>query len=198
MAVLILAGGVAWLLVQRRRRRDAVRRRAEVMAGHGWSVVSVDPGLAVLAGQLTFKGRATQMFAGGFPGGRVLDYEFTARRGPAPVHLVALPLPVVLPRLTVSKESVLARGDIELESQAFNEQFDVQADDERFASAVLQPRLMEWMLQNPELQWHLAGSIIVSWGYGEIAPSEVTARLEALAGVVDRIPPFVLRDYEVA
>ncbi len=141
------------------------------------------------------------MFTGDFHGRRlwVLDYEFTTRQGPSPVHLIALALPVALPELTVSKDSVLPGvSDIELESQAFNERFRVQADDQRFASAVLQPRMMEWLLQNPGLQWHLAGGTLVSWGYGEVAPTDVLARLEAMAGVIDRIPPLVLTDYGVS
>ncbi|GAA1669212.1 hypothetical protein GCM10009745_09600 [Kribbella yunnanensis] len=170
------------------------------MEAQGWLVAPAEPWLVELAGRLTIKGRATQMFTGDFGGRglRVLDYEFTARRGPAPVHLIALSLPVGLPRLTVSRDSTLTRvlgNDIELESQAFNDRFRVQADDQRFASAVLQPRLMEWMLQNPDLQWHLAGNALVSWGYGEVPVAEVLVRLEAMAGVIDRIPPFVLRDY---
>ncbi|GAB3948089.1 hypothetical protein GCM10029976_078540 [Kribbella albertanoniae] len=115
------------------------------------------------------------------------------------MHLIALSLPVALPPLTVSKDSVLPGvNDIELESQAFNERFRVQADDQRFASALLQPRLMAWLLQNPELQWHLAGDALVSWGYGEVAPADILTRLEAMAGVIDRIPPFVLTDYRVS
>ncbi len=110
------------------------------------------------------------------------------------MHLIALSLPTALPQLTVSKDSVLP-GDIELESQMFNEQFRVQADDQRFASAVLQPRLMEWMLQNPSLRWQIAGDTLVSWGYGEVPVTELPARLSSMAGVIDRIPPFVLRDY---
>ncbi|GAB3948092.1 hypothetical protein GCM10029976_078550 [Kribbella albertanoniae] len=83
--LLILVGGVVILLVRRRRRRAAIRRRAEVMGSCGWSPAPVDAGLVALAGRLTVRGRATQMFAGDFRGRglRVLDYEFTARRGPA-------------------------------------------------------------------------------------------------------------------
>ena len=196
LAVLILVGGVVVILVRRRRHQAAIRRRASVMTSAGWSLAPAEPRLVALAGRLTVRGRATQLFTAEFRGRQawVLDYEFTARRGPAPVHLVALSLPTALPQLTVSKDSVLP-GDIELESQLFNEQFRVQADDERFASAVLQPRLMEWMMQNPSLRWQIAEDVLVSWGYGEIAVTELPARLEAMAGVVDRIPPFVLRDY---
>ncbi|MFB6726465.1 DUF3137 domain-containing protein [Kribbella sp. NPDC056345] len=198
--MLILVGGVAIIVVRRRRRRAAIRRRAAVMGSHGWALAPAEPSLVALAGRLTIRGRATQMFTGDFRGRelRVLDYEFTARRGPAPVHLIALTLPVALPQLTVSKDSALPGRDFELESQSFNEQFRVQADDQRFASAVLQPRLMEWMLQNPDLRWHLAGNALVSWGYGEVAPTDILARLEAMAGVIDRIPPFVLTDYGVS
>jgi len=196
LGVLILVGGVVILVVRRRRHQAAIRRRAEVMSSAGWVPATAEPRLVELAGRLTVRGRATQMFTGEFRGRQVsvLDYEFTARRGPAPVHLIALSLPAALPPLTVSKDSLLP-GDIELESQMFNEQFRVQADDQRFASAVLQPRLMEWMMQNPSLRWHIAEDTLVSWGHGELPVTELPARLEAMAGVVDRIPPFVLRDY---
>jgi hypothetical protein len=178
LGVLILVGGIAILVVRRRRHQAAIQRRAEVMTAAGWVPASADPRLVKLAGRLTVRGRATQMFTGEFRGRRVcvLDYEFTARRGPDPVHLIALSLPAALPQLTVSKGRV-------------------RADDQRFASAVLQPQMMEWIMQNPSLRWRIAGDTLVSWGRGEIAVSELPARLEAMAGVVDRIPPFVLRDY---
>ncbi|MDX6236850.1 MAG: hypothetical protein QOG10_1665 [Kribbellaceae bacterium] len=63
------------------------------------------------------------------------------------------------------------------------------------ASAVLHPRMMEWMLVNPGLRWQLAGNVLVSWGTGLWTLPDVLARLEAMNGVIDRIPPFVLRDY---
>jgi hypothetical protein len=82
-----------------------------------------------------------------------------------------------------------------LESKAFNDAFRITCADNRYASAVLHPRMMEWMLFNPGLRWQVAGNALVSWGSGLWTLPDVLARLEAMNGVIDRIPPFVLRDY---
>jgi hypothetical protein len=144
------------------------------------------------------------MFAGDYRGRGMcaLDYFYTTSNGKTTqthnVHLVALNLPTALPPLTVSKDSALQRAfsnDIELESQVFNDAFRIDCADQRYASAVLHPQLMEWMLANPGLEWQLAGNALVSWGYGAFTAPDVQARLEAMTGVIDRIPRFVLQDY---
>jgi len=40
-----------------------------------------------------------------------------------------------------------------------------------------------------------AGNALVSWSHGSFVVRDVLARLEAMAGVIDRIPPYVVRDY---
>ncbi|TDD46483.1 hypothetical protein E1263_36395 [Kribbella antibiotica] len=195
---------VAWGLAQRKRRREFLQQRANTIAQHGWYPAPVNPWLAEVTGRLFAKGRPSEMFAGDFRGQGlcVLEYLYTTSNGKTTqthfVHIIAVNLPVALPPITVSQDSTLKRAfgnDIELESQAFNEAFRVDCEDPRYATAVLQPRLMEWMLHNPALQWQIAGNALVSWAYGGFTVPDVLARLEAMAGVIDRIPPFVLRDY---
>ncbi|GAA0621826.1 hypothetical protein GCM10009534_66400 [Kribbella sandramycini] len=200
----VVVGGTLALLAYVKRRREALQQRAHAMAQYGWFPAPPSPWLAEVAARLYTNGAPGEMFAGDFRGRGlcVLEYRYTTSNGKSSqthtVHLVALNLPAALPPLTVSHDSALRRAfsaDIELESQAFNDAFRVDCQDQRYASAVLHPRLMEWMLANPALEWQLAGNALVSWAYGAFAIPDLLARLEALQGVLDRIPPFVLRDY---
>lgn len=201
----LVVGGTLWFIAFTKRRNEALRQRAHAMAQYGWYLAPANAWLAEVAAGLWTRGRPGEMFAGDYHGRGmcVLEYTYTTSNGKTTsthlVHLVALNLPVALPPLTLTAESgitrMLAGRDFELESQAFNDQFRITCQDERFASAVLHPRMMEWMLYNPGLQWQLAGNAIVSFSAGGFSVPDVLARLEAMTGVIDRIPPFVLRDY---
>jgi hypothetical protein len=191
------------------RRRDFLKARAYGAAQLGWYPAPPSPWLVEVAAGLFPRGNAGEMLTGGFRdrGVCVLDYSYTTTsvNGQGQTtstthdcHLVALSLPVALPPLALDAESKLARlsgRDLELESKAFNDAFRITCADNRYASAVLHPRMMEWMLFNPGLRWQLAGNALVSWGSGPWTLPDVLARLEAMNGVIDRIPPFVLRDY---
>ncbi|MFB6726466.1 hypothetical protein ACFCV3_40225 [Kribbella sp. NPDC056345] len=188
-----------------KRRHAALWQRRHAMAQYGWHPAPPNPWLVEVAARLWARGRPHEMFAGDYRGRGmcVLEYMYTTSNGKTTtthtVHLVALNLPVALPPLTLSAESavtrMLAGPDLELESRLFNDQFRITCQDERYASAVLHPRMMEWMLHNPGLQWQLAGNALVSFAPGSFTVPDVAARLEAMTGVIDRIPSFVLRDY---
>ena len=183
----------------------ALRRWAAEAAQSGWTLAPPNPWLTDVAARLFTYGEPGEMFAGEFRGRGmcVLDYAFsTGGANGQPqrriAHLVALNLPVPLPPLTLTKESAfqrLAGGDQEFENQAFNDRFRVDCADDRFASAVLTPRMMEWMLFNGGLEWQVAGNALVSWGDNSFVVRDVLARLEAMQGVIERIPPYVYRDY---
>jgi hypothetical protein len=213
LIILLLFGGVViaafavLITVVVNNRRDFLRRRAAEAAQLGWFLAPPNPWLIEVAARLYQRGRPGEMFAGDFRGRGlcVLEYTYTTSSGSNggtqthTVHVVALNLPVALPPLTVTKDSGLRRmfggSDLELESEAFNDAFRVSCPDARFASAVLHPRMMEWMLFNRGLEWQFAGNALVSWGTGSFVVRDVLARLEAMAGVIDRIPPYILRDY---
>ncbi|MFK4087057.1 hypothetical protein ACI2LF_23315 [Kribbella sp. NPDC020789] len=204
VSTVVIVAVVLGVIAYGKRRRAALQQRAQEMAGYGWYLAPANPWLAEVAAGIYTRGRPGEMFAGEY-GGRgmcALDYFYTTSNGKTSqthnVHLVALNLPSALPPLTVSHDSALKRAfgnDIELESQAFNDAFRVSCPDQRFASAVLHPRMMEWMLATPGLEWQVAGNALVSWGYGGFTAPDVQARLAAMAGVAERIPPFVFRDY---
>lgn len=155
------------------------------------------------------RGKPGEMVAGDFRGRGMcaLDYTYTTSSSNGEtttttthqVHLVALNLPVALPPLTLTKDSGFKRmfggRDLELESKAFNDTFRISCADDRYAHAVLHPRMMEWMLYNPGLEWQFAGNALVSWGSGSWTVPDTLARLEAMNRLIDLIPPFVLRDY---
>jgi hypothetical protein len=202
---LVVAGFVMLVVTLMRKRQDFLRRRAAEAAQLGWFLAPPNPWLVEVAARLFQRGRPVEMFAGDFRGRGlcILEYTYTTNNGKHQtthtVHVVALNLPVALPPLTLSKESGLKRmfggRDLELESEAFNEAFRVGCQDDRYASAVLHPRMMEWMLFNRGLEWQFAGNALVSWGGGSFTVRDVLARLEAMTGLIDRIPPYVLRDY---
>ncbi|WP_132289079.1 hypothetical protein [Kribbella sp. VKM Ac-2568] len=191
------------------RRRDFLRARAHAAAQYGWFHVPPSPWLSEVAGRVYQRGRPGEMVAGDFRGRGMcaLDYTYTTTSSNGEtttttthqVHLVALNLPVALPPLTLTKDSGFKRmvggRDLELESKVFNDTFRISCADDRYAHAVLHPRMMEWMLYNPGLEWQFAGNALVSWGTGSWTVPDALARLEAMNRLIDLIPPFVLRDY---
>jgi hypothetical protein len=202
---LVVAAFVVLIVALVKNRQDFLRRRAAEAAQFGWFPAPPNPWLIKVAARLFQRGRPGEMFVGDFRGRGlcVLEYTYTTSSDDSQrtvtVHVVALNLPVALPPLTLTKDSGLKRmfggRDLELELAAFNDAFRVSCADDRYASAVLHPRMMEWMLFNRGLEWQFAGNALVSWGHGSFTVRDVLARLEAMAGLIDRIPPYVVRDY---
>jgi hypothetical protein len=206
--VAAIIGLVVWAA---KRRKAFLHRRWHEMAQYGWQPVPPNPWLVEVVAKLYQRGKPGEMMAGDFRGRGMcaLDYSYTTTTSSGAdgqttttthqVHAVALNLPVALPPITLSKESRTKRffggRDLELESQAFNDAFRIHCADDRYASAVLHPRMMEWMLFNPGLEWQVAGNALVSWGTGPFLIPDVVARLEAMSRLIELIPPFVLRDY---
>jgi hypothetical protein len=116
--------------------------------------------------------------------------------------VTAVHLPVGLPTLQVTPESIFSRignvlglDDVELESEDFNRRFRVHADDRKFASDVLSPRTMQALLSRPEMSWRITGADILSWQDGKLAPAIVLAQTSGLQTVVAGIPSFVWKDH---
>lgn len=111
-------------------------------------------------------------------------------------------LPVRLPRLAVQRTTKLESranksiglGDREFESERFNDNFDVSTDDEKFATDVLNARLMEYLMNDPLAQdrtfWIYEDWIYLSGTRRDL--NEFVESLDFLAGVLERIPSFVL------
>ncbi|ADB34710.1 hypothetical protein Kfla_5705 [Kribbella flavida DSM 17836] len=205
LLALIVLLALPYVVVLRRR---FFAERAAQAASLGWQQAPPNPFLAGVARRIYgSRGRADRMVTGQFRGHVMcaLDFSYTTVAGRSirhhKCHLVSVTLPVPLPGLVLVQDNPIARAfgvpDLELESGAFNDLFWVDCADGRYASAVLNPQLMEWMLAHPTLEWRIDGDALVAWGPGYYSIPQVTTKLEGLVGVVERLAPFVLADYRL-
>ncbi|NOL40356.1 DUF3137 domain-containing protein [Kribbella sandramycini] len=171
---------------------------------YGWQRgVDTDAMLgSAAAASLRHSGRLRRMLVGQHEGRPIRMAEYTYSSGgklPTKVvnHVVAVELPVLLPDLVVGErgqfELPLAR--FESESEAFNRAFDVYSADQRYSSAVLHPRMMEFLLANPGLRFRIFGPLIVIAAPAPWTVPGTLAVLPVLHGIAERIPPFVLQDF---
>jgi hypothetical protein len=125
---------------------------------------------------------------------RLFDYAFTRSEDHEERCSCALvAIPGGWPALVIRPErlrvgDLLAAPEMELELEEFNRAFDVRCDDRRFASAVIDQRMMEWLLGLGD-EW--AFEIRGRWVLGsrdQVQPWELEGVLRTLVEFVDRIP----------
>jgi len=105
---------------------------------------------------------------------------------------------VPLPHLSIGREGVLSRlaaavgfRDIEFESEEFNRRFKVKGDDRRFATYVVDARMMEWLLHaDPANTFEIAERWLLVHIH-RLRPRELPLLLLALTGFEDKIPDVV-------
>ncbi|MGW7683611.1 hypothetical protein ACWGID_22935 [Kribbella sp. NPDC054772] len=195
---LIAVGLLLLYLRSLHRRRTFLDERLRAAAGHGWHPAPTDPWLAGIAEQLySGQGSAERMVAG--QGIRALDFTYSASSTAtaAKCHVIAYDLPCALPPLAVLQKNPLVASQ-EFESTRFNQQFTVEADDPRYASAVVNPQLMELLTDRfPYVQWRIEGRALVTWGLGYWTVPAVAEAAFLFGRIVDLIPPFVIEDYGI-
>jgi hypothetical protein len=118
-----------------------------------------------------------------------------------PFSVVAVNSGAVMPALSVTPEGMFSRflgrltnSDIELESEDFNRAFRVTCPNRRFASDVLHPRMMELVLQWPELAWRFDADSLLAIRSGNHTVAEIDAKLAALDAILDNVPEFVWKE----
>lgn len=102
------------------------------------------------------------------------------------------------PQLQISEENLFTRladalafRDIEFESEEFNRAFQVQSDDRRFASYMVDARMMEWLLTtHPYLRFEVHGPRLLCY-VRRVAPDQTGELLETSAGFVAAVPRVV-------
>ncbi|MGZ4485858.1 MAG: DUF3137 domain-containing protein [Nocardioidaceae bacterium] len=210
LLVAVLVGG----FVAEQKRRERLMRSC---LARGWTYVGADDSLARrFEGDPFGRGddRSVRNVITGTAHGRpftAFDYSYetssTDSRGrrSTTTHrftVCVVPLPVPLGRVQVLPESFFSRvtstvgltQDIELESEAFNRRFQVQASDPKLASDVLPPRTMEYLLAAEPCAWRIEGAEVLAWEQGRMDPADVITRTAVIGRVIDGIPAFVWKD----
>jgi hypothetical protein len=197
------------------------KRRERILTycvARGWQYVDEDPMLAGRwSGQPFDQGdrRRARNVIRGTENGRsfvAFDYSYETHSTDSKGHrsstthryaVYVVPLPAYLPTLEVCPEgaflkladAVGLRSDIDLESEDFNRAFTVRADDRKFASDVLTPRTMQYLLTVPAAAWRIEGTDILRWRSGRLDPAQVIVATSVLDRVADGIPDFVWKDH---
>lgn len=113
-------------------------------------------------------------------------------------------LEVALPRVDIVPESfanrlaqALGGVDVEMESHEFNERWRVICDDRRYATDVIDPRMMQRLIapDTPDFPLRIEGGAVMMWAPGRHGVSDFSRQLDVLVGVANRIPAHVLRHY---
>jgi hypothetical protein len=142
----------------------------------------------------THRGRALVAF----------DYEYETKKidgKQTETHVfsvLALNTGVPMPPLRVDPEGFLDRlvggifgGDIDLESEEFNSAFSISCPDRKFASDVLHPRMMEYLLQHRQVGWRFEQDSMLTVVQGQRTPAQIDAIIEVMDGITDLVPEFV-------
>ena len=103
-----------------------------------------------------------------------------------------------MPPLRVDPENFLDRvvgrltgNDIDLESEDFNRAFTVSCPDRKFASDVLHPQMMEFLLQHRQVGWRFEQDSMLMVAHGQRTPAQIDATIAVMDGITDRVPEFV-------
>jgi Protein of unknown function (DUF3137) len=216
--LLIVLAVVAVAVLSYRANQKRMKELQEFCLNRGWTYVASAPQLTVRWQGVPFNQgddrKAVHALAGTWQGRpfNAFDYSYDTQssdghggtsRETHRYGVVALGLPAYLPTLQVTKEGMLGHlaaavgleRDIDLESEDFNRAFTVRSADPKFASDVLNPRVMEMLLAAPHLGWRIEGTDILSWESGRFSPVDVLQRLDHLTKVVGGVPSFVWHDH---
>lgn len=202
--------------------RAGKKRQAEfqaMCAQRGWTWTERDDRWVQAFAQAPFgyghDRRATNVVTGAHDGRPFVSFDYryhtsethtdsnghtTTREVSHDFAIVAIDAGVPFPDLAVEPEWFLSRmvgrltnADIELESEDFNRAFTVTCADRKFASDVLHPQMMEYLLGHRERTFRFDQNYALAIAKGHAAIAELDAGLAFVDGVLDRIPDFVWR-----
>ena len=206
--LLVVGAAVAGYLAARKRRQALL----DLSAARGWTFAEEEP---LLVDRFSgppfgegFGRRATNVVYGSHDGRDFVafDYEYKTQTGSGKnqttsthrFSVLALSTRAVLPPLSVDPENVLERlvgrltdTDIDLESETFNRTFTVSCPDRKFASDVLHPQMMEYLLEYPRLGWRFERDSLIVVATGQRSLEAIDSTLAFMDGITDRIPEFV-------
>jgi hypothetical protein len=177
-----------------------IKKAAAAASRLGW--VRGDNGLWRTIDAMPFSSpggmRTSSIFSGRWRGRNAQSLTVTAEMV-ASADVMELPGP--LPRLEIAPHGTNKLAgpnggdDLDMESAEFNRIFRVATLDREYAHAVLQPRVIERLLEPDarDLSLTISGNCIFVWATPQADPDAAETRLNVLADVADLIPPFVYK-----
>jgi hypothetical protein len=178
--VVFLVIGVVLRYLNRRFQRSRETAMATLARSRGWSYLEDDiTAYYGYQGPPFEQGRnihATNVLRGEHNGWKfsTFDYRYTVGQGRNQATHVCSVLAVQtgawLTRLWVSPETLgsmildhITGHDIDTESEQFNKTFKVSCEDRKLAIDVLNPQMMQYLLQLPNLSWSLqSGALVIA------------------------------------
>jgi hypothetical protein len=215
---LILTGAVfSWL--------GAKRRREEMVAlanRWGWTYrAGNDRVLPTLYAGLKFLERGSNRYAFNVLSGTfrdraacAFDYHYethsTDSKGKRTTHhhhssVIVLETDLPLKPLTIRPEGFFDRvgeffgfDDIDFESNEFSRAFHVWSPDRAWAFDVIHQETMEFLLAAPRFNVELLGPRIFVYREACFTASEIQRAFDVAAGIIDRLPKYLLREWKGA
>ena len=152
---------------------------------------------------------AYNVFRGHYSGHEVLifDYRFTviasgSRGSPASqdyyYSVYILQMKGHFPKLIITRENLgsrlieaLIKPDIHFESSEFSKGFRVRSDDRKFGYDVCNPRMMEYLLTNKDLNIEIEGSTLAIMFETWLHPADVEKNISRLIQLRKLMPDFL-------
>jgi hypothetical protein len=138
---------------------------------------------------------------------KVFDYHFETyssdSKGRRQTHhhycsFFMLRLPRSFPEVTVVREGLFSKiaqalgyDDIDFESAEFSRKYCVRSPDKRFAYDVCHPRLIEYLLANPDLTLEIEGPVLALAFPSRLQPEQTESNLERLVALRELLPAYL-------
>lgn len=199
---------IALVLLRGRQERRRHARFTEFAAKHGLDYSPEDPFGLVDARFGIFRRaeeqRCMNVLSGRWKGlqMRYADYEYWVRGKRAQTSyrsILLFELPVDAPQTAIRRENVLTRAadvagveDIDFESEEFNRTYRVSSEDPKFARALVDARMMAWLLDEAKHSgFELRGSTVLIYYLLFSDPNDLDWFLDRAIGFRDHIPRVV-------
>lgn len=204
-----LAFFIALVLLRGRQERRRRVRFTAFAKEHGLEYSTEDPfGLVDERFRIFRRGeerRCSNVLSGEWKGLslRYADYEYWLRGRRANTayrSIVLFDLPIDAPSMSIRRENILTRAadaagveDIDFESEEFNREYRISSKDPRFARALVDARMMRWLLEEAKHSvFELRGSTVLMYYHLFTDPRDLDWFLDRAVGFRDHIPRMVL------
>lgn len=138
---------------------------------------------------------------------KVFDYHFETyssdSKGRRQTHhhyfsFFMLGLPRSFPEVTIVREGLLSKiaqafgyADIDFESAEFSRKYCVRSPDKRFAYDVCHPRMIEYLLANPDLTLEIEGPVLALAFPARLKPEQIEPNLGRLVALRELLPAYL-------